>query len=137
MLSVIPFFIVLAVSIFASIKASKKEKDFFLAGRSIRWPMLLGTLLGTQLGGGFILGNTDAAREVGFSGCFYGIGLAIGLVILGLSYGRRLRRLEVSTLSELLERKYQSPALQKVSGILSVLSLGGISMCQAIGLKKF
>ena len=133
----IPFIIVLAVSIGASLFASKKENDFFLAGRSISWPLLLGTFVGTQVGGGFILGNTDASWSLGVSGAMYSIGLAIGMLCLGLGYAARLRTLGIGTLPELLEKKYGSPLLKRAAALLSVISLAGILMCQAIGLKKF
>jgi solute:Na+ symporter, SSS family len=133
----LPFIIVLAVSIGASLFASKKEGDFFLASRSIRWPLLVGTFVGTQVGGGFILGNTDASCKLGLCGSLYGIGLALGMLGLGLGIGSRLRKLGVATLPKLLEAKYQSQPLQKAAALLSILSLGGILMCQAIGLRKF
>ena len=133
----VPFIIVLVISIGASLLASTKEKDFFLAGRAIRWPLLLGTFVGTQVGGGFILGNTDASWALGVSGSMYGIGLAIGMLCLGLGYAARLRTLGVGTLPELLEKKYGSLALKRAAAFLSVISLSGILMCQAIGLKKF
>ena len=133
----IPFALVLAISLGASFFASKKEGDFFLANRSIRWPLLLGTFVGTQVGGGFILGNTDASWKLGLFGSLYGIGLALGMLGLGLGFGARLRTLEIGTFPELLEKRYGSPLLKKAAAILSILSLGGILMCQAIGLKKF
>jgi solute:Na+ symporter, SSS family len=133
----IPFIIVLAVSIGVSFFASKKENDFFLAGRSISWPLLLGTFVGTQVGGGFIIGNTDASWSLGASGAMYGIGLAAGMFCLGLGYASRLRTLGVGTLPELLEKKYGSPPLKRAAAILSIISLAGILMCQAIGLRKF
>jgi SSS family solute:Na+ symporter len=133
----IPFIIVLIVSIGASLVASKKEGDFFLANRSIRWPLLLGTFVGTQVGGGFILGNTEASWKLGLFGSLYGVGLALGMLGLGLGYGARLRALGVETLPKLLEKRYESPLLKKATALLSIFSLGGILMCQAIGLKKF
>lgn len=136
-MTLIPFILVLALSIGASLLASKKEGDFFLAGRSIRWPLLLGTFVGTQVGGGFILGNTDASWKLGCLGSLYGLGLALGMLGLGLGYGARLRKLGVPTLPALLEKTYESSLLKKAAAGLSILSLGGILMCQAIGLKKF
>ena len=133
----VPFIVVLAISIGASLFALKKESDFFLAGRSVSWPMLLGTFVGAQIGGGFILGNTDASWKLGVVGSLYGIGLALGMLGLGCGYAARLRTLGVGTLPELLEKRYQDGRLQKAAAILSVLSLAGILMCQAIGLKKF
>lgn len=136
-MDLIPFFIVLLISLGASFIAAKKPGDFFLAGRSLRWPVLLGTFIGTQVGGGFILGNTDAAWKLGWVGSMYGWGLALGMLGLGLGVGSRLRNLNIKTLSELLEKRYESSSLKTIAGVLSIFSLGGILMCQAIGLKKF
>ena len=136
-ISLLPLCIVLTISIIASFFASKKEGDFFLAGRSIRWPMLVGTFVGIHVGGGFIIGNTDASWSLGLSGSLYGLGLAFGMLLLGLGFGAKLRTLEVATLPELLEKRFCSPGLQKAAGLLAVACLGGILMAQAIGLKKF
>lgn len=140
----ISFFIVIFISLVASFIASrtsfvpeKKQNQYFLACRSLRWPLLLGTLVGTQVGGGFILGNTDASFEQGLFGGMYSIGIALGMLGLGLGYAARLRTLDVSTLPELLEKRYRCSWMKKSAAIISVLSLGGILMCQAIGLQKF
>ena len=133
----IPIFIVLGISIIASLVAAKKESDFFLANRSIRWPLLVGTLVGTQVGGGFILGNSDASFTYGLFGSMYSLGLAGGLMLLGLGYASRLRKLNISTMPQLLQQRYQSPLLQKAGSLLSIFSLVGILMCMAIGIRKF
>lgn len=134
---VLPFLIVMAVSLGAGFLASRKGKDFFLAGRTLRWPMLFGTFVGTQVGGGFILGNSDASFQHGLFGSMYGLGLALGMLFLGLGYGARLRTLNISTMPELLQERYGSVAMRKVASLLSVVSLVGILMCQAIGLFTF
>lgn len=131
------FIVVLGISLWAGLKASKQGKDFFLASRAVRWPMLVGTFVGTQVGGGFILGNCDASYSCGVWGSMYGIGIALGMLFLGIGYGARLRRLNITTIPELLEKKYDCETLRKVASSLSLLSLVGILMCQAIGLLKF
>ena len=133
----LPFFIVLLISIGASYFAARKKSEYFLADRSLSWPMLLGTFLGAQIGGGFILGNTEASFQHGLFGSLYGLGIALGMVCLGLGFGAKLRRLGVGTIPELLVQKYGSLKLQKIASVVSILSLAGGLMCQAIGLKKF
>jgi SSS family solute:Na+ symporter len=133
----LPFFLVLLISIGASYFAARKKSEYFLADRSLSWPMLLGTFLGAQIGGGFILGNTEASFQNGFFGSLYGLGIALGMICLGLGFGAKLRLLGVGTIPELLVQKYGSFKLQKIASIVSILSLAGGLMCQAIGLKKF
>ena len=132
-----PFIIVLLIYIVASYFAARKKSEYFLADRSLSWPMLLGTFLGAQIGGGFILGNTEASFQQGFAGSMYGLGIAAGLLVLGCGFGARLRRAGVGTIPELLVQKYGSLKLQKIASIVSILSCAGGLMCQAIGLRKF
>jgi SSS family solute:Na+ symporter len=127
-LCLIPLCIVLAISISASLFASKKEGDFFLASRSVRWPMLVGTFVGIHIGGGFILGNTDASWSLGPLGAMYGLGLALGMLLLGLGFGAKLRTLDIATLPELLEKKFRCPWLRRAASLLAVACLGGILM---------
>jgi len=132
----LPFVLVLFVSIAASVFASRREKDFFLASRAIRWPLLMGTFVGTHIGGGFLIGNTDAVAREGLSGAVYSLGLCIGMVFLGMGWGPRLRGLCVGTLPELLGKRYGSVALKKVAACLTICSLSGILISQAVGLKQ-
>lgn len=134
-MSLIPFCLVLLISLGVSFLAARRKTEFFLANRSFTWPMLLGTFLGAQIGGGFILGSAEESFHSGLCGAMYGLSLSIGMLLLGCGFAGRLRRLGIGTLPELLERKYGG--LQKVSSVVSILSLAGGLMCQAIGLKKF
>jgi SSS family solute:Na+ symporter len=136
MSTLIPFFIILAISIYASKKAARMP-DFFLANRSLSTFLLTMTLLGTQIGGGFMLGTSDAAYNSGPCGIFYSLGLSIGLLILGLGYAGKLRSFLVKTVPELLKVRYGSQGLASMAAGLSIISLGGITVAQGIALKKF
>jgi len=136
-MTLLPFFVVLLISIGTCYFTSRQKGDYFLADRSIGWLPLFGSFLGTQVGVGFVLGGTDAVWAQGIVGCFYGLGLAIGMLVLSLGYARRLRICNVSTLPDLLEQRYNSPGFRKLGTVLSIFSLGGILVAQAVGLQKF
>jgi len=133
----LPFFVVLFISVAMSVWASRKEGDYFLAGRSVGFLPLFGTFLGTQVGVGFVLGGADAVWEQGLPGALYGIRLALGMLVLGLGYSKRLRMLDVRTLPDLLEKSYGSAHFKRLASLLSILSMGGILIAQAVGLHKF
>jgi len=135
--TLIPFIIILAISVYASKKAAKAVPDFFLANRSISTFLLTMTLIGTQIGGGFMLGTADAAFASGPNGIFYSLGLSVGLLILGLGYAAKLRTFLVKTIPELLKERYASCTLASMAAYLSIISLGGITVAQGIALKKF
>jgi len=136
-MTLLPFLIVLLISIGTCIFTSRQKGDYFLADRSIGWLPLFGSFLGTQVGVGFVLGGTDAVWEKGIMGSFYGLGLAIGMLVLSFGYSKRLRMLDVSTLPDLLEKKYKSVSFKRLGTTLSIFSLGGILVAQAVGLQKF
>ena len=136
-MGLVPFFIVLVLSLVVSYCTTMKKTDYFLANRSLSWPMLLGTFVGAQIGGGFILGNTEEAFRHGIFGSMYGLGIAFGMLILGLGFGAKLRRLQIATLPDILKQRYGSSLFQQIASIVSILSLAGGLLCQAIGMRKF
>ena len=75
---IILFVLLSAVYLYLGYLSSKKVKtqsDFFLAGRGLTlWPLSL-TLIATQLGGGAILGVSDATYQYGIYGVFCTLGI--------------------------------------------------------------
>jgi len=136
----LPFFVVLALSIsvgFFFSKKAKKASSYFLGDRSLGWFLLMMTFVATQVGGGFILGTAEAAFEHGIYGIFYSLGQALGFLALGLGFGAKLQSLKLNTASDLFETYYGSRPLKKFAALLSVISLTGILIAQAVALKKF
>jgi len=138
--SLIPFIVVLAISLIVGIifsKTAKKSSNYFLGDRSLGWFLLMMTFVATQVGGGFILGTAEAAYEHGFFGIFYSLGQALGFLALGLGFGAKLQSLKLNTASELFETYYGSPGLKKFAAALSITALTGILIAQAVALHKF
>lgn len=139
-LELIPFIVLIVLSCVIGFLASKKTKEasgFFLGGRSLHWFLLMMTFIGTQIGGGFILGTAEASFSQGIYGIFYSIGLSFGFLALGLGLGARIRSLELHTVADVFERYYLSKGLKKYASLLSILSLTGILIAQAVSLRKF
>jgi SSS family solute:Na+ symporter len=77
----------------------KKPADYLVAGRGLpRW-VLLGTIVGTCIGTGVIIGGTGLAYQHGWAGCAYPIGLGLGTLLTGLLFSHT-RRYGFMTLSE-------------------------------------
>ncbi|MDB6081084.1 MAG: panF [Chlamydiia bacterium] len=138
--SLLPFFFVLALSFAIGVffsKRAKKQSDYFLAGRTLSWPLLTMTFAATQIGGGFILGTADAAFQIGPYAFFFPLGYCLGFLGLGAGFGAKLRSLELNTTADLFERYYGSHLLKKGAALLSVISLTGILIAQAVALRAF
>lgn len=110
----------------------KSQTDYFLAGRSLTIPAITATLLATQVGGGMFLGTAQAP----FEGLLYALGIVLGFLGLGLGVAARLRKFNVSIISEIFEISYKSSALFYITSFLSVLSMAGIIVGQIIAAKS-
>jgi len=143
--SFIIFLAILALSFFIGWRFSKKgkatsgntEENYFLGNRQLGFGLLTLTFAATQIGGGFILGTADAAFQEGPFALLFPVGYCLGFLGLGLGFGARLRNLEVTTASDIFLRFYKSPFLKRIAGLLSVVSLTGILMAQAVALRAF
>ncbi|NGX54995.1 MAG: Osmoregulated proline transporter OpuE [Chlamydiae bacterium] len=115
----------------------KSQEDYFLSGRSLGLFPLAMTLLATQLGGGVLMGGAEEAYRSGWVVICYPLGAVLGLLLLGLGFGAKLRRLNVTTIAEIFEKIYGSKRLRKVASILSIVSLFMILVGQGIASRKF
>ncbi len=122
----------------STIKNANKNEDFFLAKRSIGFFPLIMTFLATQVGGGMILGAAQEAFYKGWEVVLYPLGISFGLIVLGISgFGTKLRKYNISTIPELIEKTYGSIILRKLTSILSIFTMLFILVAQAIAVKQF
>lgn len=125
----------MAVATYASRGVSSKD-SYLLGDRQFSVVSITLTLIATQLGAGMIFGTAAQSYAQGIKGIAYVLGMAIGLIILGLGVGARLRSLNISTTAELFERKYGSKTLRKLAGIISILTMGGILAAQIVASRQ-
>lgn len=86
------------VSLFMMVRV-RKPADYLVAGRGLPVWVLLGTIIGTCIGTGVIMGGTGLAYRHGWAGCAYPIGLGLGTFLTGWFFAR-MRRYKFMTLSE-------------------------------------
>lgn len=77
----------------------RKPADYLVAGRGLPVWVLIGTIVGTCIGTGVIVGGSGLAYKHGWGGCAYPIGLGLGTLITGLFFAK-MRRYKFMTLSE-------------------------------------
>lgn len=124
----------LVIGIIAGRHVSSTE-EYFLAGRNLSFPILTFTLVGTQLGGGAILGTAQEAYSVGLYGLSYSLGMALGFILLSLGFASKLRSFNIATIAELFTQRYQSTALRTFASLLSAVCLTGILTGLVIGAR--
>ena len=101
---------IMAVGILAGYRRHASSDQFFLAGRSLRWPII---------GTGLFCANISTIHLVGLASSGYKDGLVIGnfewmaafcLILLGIVFAPFYFRSKISTLPEYVEKRYGAGA---------------------------
>ncbi len=92
------------IGIWAS-RRVKNLEDYSLAGKSLGYLVMIGTLVGAAIGAASTLGKAGKAYEMGIIFLTAGFGYIAGLIVFGLLSGK-LRRLGIWTIPEALYKRY-------------------------------
>jgi SSS family solute:Na+ symporter len=87
-----------AVSFFMVARV-RRPADYLVAGRGLPFWALTGTITGTCIGTGVIIGGSGLAYQHGWAGCAYPIGLGLGTMLTGLCFAS-MRKYRFMTLGE-------------------------------------
>jgi solute:Na+ symporter, SSS family len=85
------------------------QADFLVAGRTLRWPVLVFTLLSSWIGAGSLFAGGENAYRNGFAALWQPAGGWLGLVLIALIAGRA-RRFAQFTVPDLLESRFNTAA---------------------------
>ena len=122
------FAVYLSAMIFLGWYVSRKQKsaeDFLLGGRELPLFLTLGTTVATMVGTGSSMGAVGFAYANGWAGTLYGIGGAVGILILAWLFAP-LRKLHFMTMSEELSYYVGANTLIRniVAMIIFIASIG-------------
>lgn len=84
----------------------KTSEDFTIAGRKCSPIMVAGTIVGTCVGSGATVGTAQMAFNMGIVGWWQTLGLAVGVMVLGLVLSQAIYKSRVDTVPQLLEQTY-------------------------------
>jgi SSS family solute:Na+ symporter len=129
------YFMVMLTIGLASRRKAKEVDDFFVAGRKNSSPFIIGSLLATIIGGSATIGMAGLGFKQGLTGAWWLLVGSIGLVFLGLFFARKVRRLALYTLPELVEKQYDR-RMALAASILIVVAWIGIIAAQIIAAGK-
>ncbi len=115
----------IGVGIYKS-RSIKSQDDFMVAGRKTSTFFLIGTLVSTWIGTGSLFGGAGLAFRMGFSQLWMSAGAWVAIVIVYF-LAHRVRRISQYTVSDILEKRYNSTArlLGTVVIIIAYLTIAG------------
>ncbi|MDI3325444.1 sodium/solute symporter [Pontibacterium granulatum] len=114
-------------------RASGSTSQYLVAGRSLPFWVFFPCLAAVILGGGSTFGSASKAYQYGLSGAWPTLMFGLGVVAIGLFLARKLARLRVYTLSEMLERRY-AHGTRYVSAVVSSFYTVMIAVVQIVAL---
>jgi len=118
-------------------KGIRNGDDYFLMGRNLSFLSLFLTFLATQLGGGSLLGAAQEGYEKGWLVLLYPLGICFGFLTLGLGFGGKLRKLNISTVAEIFEKIYASREQRYIASGISIITAFLILVAQVIAARLF
>ncbi|WNO08502.1 sodium:solute symporter family protein [Teredinibacter sp. KSP-S5-2] len=110
-------FAMIVLSWFVS-RNHKSGEDFLLGGRSLPFLLTLGTTVATMVGTGSSMGAVGFGYENGWAGTLYGIGGAVGILLLAVWFAP-VREMRFMTMSE--ELSYYAGADAGVKSLVGIL----------------
>ncbi|WP_266367843.1 SLC5 family protein [Tellurirhabdus rosea] len=91
-------------------RKKKNSEDYFMAGRSLRWWSVAGSIYGTNIHAQQIIGMMGIGYSIGFAQSHYEVLAVPAILILCYIFIPLYRKREVFTLSQFLEHRYNENA---------------------------
>lgn len=94
------------ISGYVKMRSAGSSENYVLAGRKMTTPLIMVSIIGLAVGGASTIGVAEQAYTHGLSAGWYTAAWGIGAIIMGLTLAKKYRRMNITTVSELLERYY-------------------------------
>ena len=123
-------FLLLGVGLY-KITSVKNSEDFMVAGRSLPWYILVGTLLATWMGSGSLFSGAGLGYRNGLAGLWSSGGAWLGIALIYF-ISKRIRNFGKVTVPEIFEVRYGSTAAV-LATITTVIAYTTIVSYQFLG----
>ena len=118
---IVAYFLVLLFIGYLTGRRVRNMEDYAVAGRSLGYPALLGTIIGTTIGAGSTMGKAGKAFDVGAAFFLASMGYAIGLFIFAF-IAPVIRRMSIWTIPEAIMLRY-GPRMRLVTSLVMILGV--------------
>lgn len=101
-------------------RKTKSAADYIVAGRSMPWWIVAGSLLASSTSGASFFGMVGDYNRTGFYTHWVILGIAASWLVICFMVGPRLRRFGGFTIPEYLAKRFDSPLLRPVFAVITV-----------------
>jgi solute:Na+ symporter, SSS family len=127
------YFLLLIIVGILGAKRAKTVEDYALAGRNLGLFVYLGCLSAVILGGASTIGTAKLGYQFGLSGIWFVFMIGLGITVLGLFFTNQIYGANVTTISELLGRRYNKET-RLISALVAAIYTMMVSVTQVIGM---
>ncbi len=106
------------------LRLARTKSDYLVAGRRLGFFMYSGTMSAVVLGGASTVGGVKLGYKFGISGAWLVLTIGVGILVLHALFARRLVKLRVYTVGEMLDLRYGGHT-SAVSGVV----MWGYTLC--------
>ena len=138
-IDVVVFLGALVLVMGAGLWASRRERtaeDYFLAGRSVRWWGVAGSIFGTNISANHLVGMLGIGFSIGFAQSHFELGAVVALLILCYGFLPVYRKLGLFTLSEYLGRRFDERSQWLYALLMIVLAMVQLTAAFYIGSRS-
>lgn len=121
---VVAYFIFIMYRGFHYVKKHENAEEYFLAGRSLTWPLIGLSLFASNMSSSSLVGLAGSGYETGFSVFSYEWMASIVLIIFAIFFLPYYLRAKIYTLPEFLEKRYDVRSRYYFSGLTVLANIG-------------
>ncbi|MEM1248008.1 MAG: sodium/solute symporter [Acidobacteriota bacterium] len=126
---------VMAIGLWAARQEDSAE-EFYLAGRSVGWLGVAGSIFGTNVSAAHLVGMLGIGFSIGFAQSHFELGAIAALMLLAYGFLPVYRRLQIYTLSDYLRRRYDGRSQTLYTVILLVVTVVQVTAAFYIGSRS-
>jgi solute:Na+ symporter, SSS family len=117
---ILAYLLGLTVLNFIRSRRIKSQEQFMVAGRSLKWQVMVFTLICTWIGSGTFISGAEFASKAGFSALWLAAGAWVGIIVIYF-LAAKIQTFGQYTVGDVLEVRY-GPAARLVGAIALILS---------------
>lgn len=127
---ILGYLVALTAINFVRARKIRNQEDFMVAGRKLKWPVMVFTLICTWIGSGTFISGAEFASKAGFSALWLSAGAWVGIIIIYF-LAAKIQTFGQYTIGDILEVRY-GPLARLFGAVALIISFTAIVSYQFV-----